>query len=154
MTLLNEKICCGESETWNVNDSLEGYVFICDEEEIIGVPKKDDIFRTYLKQIKEKTEKTSKEIDVYEVLLTQVEGLKKRINLLENQSDGDSQSVIEICEMPLGEIKDKMVKLLSNGETIYVDEIANILQVDIKDALIAFQELKKEGKLFIDGSQL
>lgn len=51
-------------------------------------------------------------------------------------------------QSPCFGLADKMLELMSDGKTRYVDQIADILEVSFMDALEVFQFLHKEGKLY------
>ena len=47
-----------------------------------------------------------------------------------------------------------MLSITSDGKTRYADEIADELNVDIEAVIKAFNGLKEENKLFIDGDKI
>lgn len=93
----------------------------------------------------------------YEIALLQakIKGLEERLEKIEKQNQFSATAeIIEIREIPLEQVKKEMIKLLSDGKTRYADEISAELKLDIKDVTEAFEQLQKEGKLFIDESKL
>lgn len=83
----------------------------------------------------------------------EIENLNAKVENLQQQINASGETV-EVRSIPIGQIKKEMVKLLSDKKTRYADEIADELNLDIKDVIEAFGQLQKEGKLFIDGNKI
>lgn len=66
----------------------------------------------------------------------------------------EQEDVIELRDIPIEQIKEEMLSLLSDGITRYADEIAAELRLDIMDVIEAFNQLQEEGKLFVDKNKL
>ena len=64
------------------------------------------------------------------------------------------EGVIEVNDIPIEQIKEKMLTLLSDGKTRYADEIATELRLDVMGVIEAFSQLQEEGKLFVDNDKL
>ena len=79
---------------------------------------------------------------------------QKEILAIVMQYVDEPVEVIDVREISIEQLKEEMVALLSDRKTRYADEIATELKVDIRDVVEAFQQLKAEGKLFIDGDKL
>lgn len=83
-----------------------------------------------------------------EQLALQVKTLTQRLETVVKHET--IEDVIEVRDIPIEEIKEEMLSLLSDGKTIWADEIADQLNLDTRDVMKAFKQLQEEGKLFID----
>ncbi len=62
--------------------------------------------------------------------------------------------IIEIKEFPREVLKKKILEIMSDGKTRWIDEISTKLSADFIDVLKAFKELEAEDKLFIDSDMM
>ena len=85
-------------------------------------------------------------------LLLQLSDLQEQFEAFKKQQP--TEEIIEIRDIPMTQIKEEMLSLLSDGKTRYIDEIAIELKVDIEIVAEAFRQLQEEGKLFIDGNKI
>lgn len=83
----------------------------------------------------------------------EIEDLKSKVENLQQQINASGE-IVEVKSIPIEQIKEEMIELLSDKKTRYADEIADELNLDIKDVIEAFDQLQKEGKLFIDGNKI
>ncbi|MGR3174958.1 MAG: hypothetical protein ACUZ8N_10195 [Candidatus Scalindua sp.] len=83
-----------------------------------------------------------------EELALQLRTLTQRLEMVEKHEA--IENVIEVRDIPIEKIKEEMLSLLSDGKTIWADEIAEQLNLDMRDVVKAFKQLQEEGKLFID----
>lgn len=83
-----------------------------------------------------------------EQLTLQVKTLTQILETITKQEE--IEDVIEVRNIPIKTIKEEMLSLLSDGKMKWAGEIAEQLNLDIKDVVEAFKQLQKEGKLSID----
>lgn len=88
-------------------------------------------------------------------LRMQIDGLALHLKTLEQRLEITEkketiEDVIEVRNIPIETIKEEMLSLLTDGKMKWAGEIAEQLNLDIKDVVEAFKQLQKEGKLSID----
>lgn len=93
-----------------------------------------------------------KQTVVISQLLLRLSELEEQFEAFKKQQS--TEEVIEIRNIPLQQIKNEMLSLLTDKKTRYADDIAAELKLDIKDVIEAFKQLQKEGKLFVDEASL
>jgi len=81
---------------------------------------------------------------IVSILKDKVDGLERKIEL-----SPVSIRIVEVRETTVGEAKEKILEYYKKheGESIYPDDVADELGLDLKVAMQAVEELINEGKL-------
>lgn len=132
---------------WHVEDTSE--IVICEKGIPSRVSAKNLVLRTFLDKVEEKLTPLN-EAEKIKLLENKLNDLEYRLKLFESGNLPNQNVTSDIRNISDEQAQKEIENLLSDGKTRYFDEIAEILNLDIRMVVESFKKLNVEGKLFVD----